>query len=243
MKISDYQKCLLVGGTLLTGIPWVINFSYSPSLEEWFGFLGNYIGALMGGIIGALVAYFIARQQIEELKKQEVGKKKLEQYSAVAPLMVGLELIEKGYQAIINLQKITKEPTMDKFRGLCDISEQAWERIYLLTDINLQDELLRVKNQYMVDYGVMMESCIDLKKEDIAFEKKKNKNKNYATKEEEDLVNGEANMRKMLIMVMIHNKKATYDNAEKNLKNVQKLKTKINKLSDTIKNNYMCIDK
>lgn len=223
------------------GLPWAINLISAPKWEVWVGFLGNYIGALIGGVIGALVAYFIAKQQIEELKKQEIEKKKLEQYAAVAPLLFGLELMEKGYELIIKVKKINGNPAWGELHGLSNISEEAWDRIYLLTDINLQNDLLRAKNQYLTDYHSLMESCIDLKKEDIAFKKKK-RNRNE-TQEEQDLANGEANIRGMLIMVRFNNKKFAYDNAEKNLENVQELKRKINELSNTIKNNYMSIDK
>lgn len=235
VKISDYKGYLISGGLALIVFPWGINLICAPTYGEWVGFLGNYIGALIGGIMGALVAYFIARQQIEELKKQEIEKKYLEQYGAVSPLLIGLELIEKGYHAIVNAKKANENPALSEFYGLIDISGQAWDRIYLLTDINLQNDLLRAKNQYLSDYQSMMMSCIGLLKESNEYKKEKETSRQKDNSSTEDsLAIGEENIRQMLIELISGNKRITYHNAENNLGKIANLKTKLNNLSENI---------
>jgi len=154
----------LVAIALVLGVPYIINREHCPTVDAWVGFLGNYIGALLGAVLGALIAYGVAKYQVNQMRKQEMDKRYLNQSVTVVSVMLQLEKIINSYteiQALIQSNGlILFEESCDAYRDLAvyivSIDKDSWGNIGILINMDLQKKIIIVKEQYINDYNALI---------------------------------------------------------------------------------------
>jgi gas vesicle protein len=177
----NYFLLISLVSLLVLIIPYFINKELCPTIDAWAGFLGNYIGALLGGGIGALVAYFVARKEIDEMRAQEHMRLQLAQKPAVAKIKYILNKIIGSYQEGINFAISCESAGQDikdcsfKTTRNVTIIEGDWNAIDLLLDTELQLLLLSVKDNYQdfIEVSSGLPELNKLKKENEKIETKR----------------------------------------------------------------------
>ncbi|MED1795003.1 hypothetical protein P4V54_20215 [Brevibacillus nitrificans] len=114
--------------------------------NSWLGFLANYSGGILGGII----AYIVAKIQIDA---QKIADKKKE-FSGQLPTLMKVKMeLEKFKQALGNVKKegLTKEKfevNTYYFTPMEKIDERNWSLLDLIVDTKLLAKVLILKNKY-----------------------------------------------------------------------------------------------
>lgn len=171
MKISDCGS-RKIGVVILfaTIFPWIINRICSPTYGEWVGFLGNYIGALVSGIISALIAYYVAKFQINAESKRGIR-------TAIAVVQVILNKINIEYGMALNFKKYCVEnnfnvPLNGTYKGTAytNISDKEWEYIYTLNNSKIVTDLIKTKDDFftLIEVKTILD---DLRTEKKAIDK------------------------------------------------------------------------
>lgn len=143
---------LLVIGAI--SVPIALNyllFSWSaPGVvgdsNSWLGFLANY----SGGILGGIVAYIVAKIQIDA---QKIADKKKE-YLGQLPTLVKVQIeLDKFINAIedVNMKKYPKEKFETNTHYLAPylkMDDANWSGLELIVDPKLLSNLVRIRNKY-----------------------------------------------------------------------------------------------
>lgn len=150
----DKKTCLIVVcigivGPIFTN--WLMSFSTPWTLgssETWMGFFGNY----SGGIIGGIVAYIIAKYQIERNKLLEEEKEVFEQLPILINIDLELTKLITALKSLIDITKEDREKRNDSFMeyalNVYKLNENSWSSINKIKDVDLQIDLIVIKNFY-----------------------------------------------------------------------------------------------
>jgi len=138
--------------------------------DSWVGFFGNY----SGGVIGGIVAYLIAKYQLDKQNKKEF----IQTYSKELPVYISLRLefekiiehlselikILEQYKKKYNLEAITQEMYYGtvKFDG---IQWTRWEGMWKISDPILLSELLKFEESFRRTVEVLEFDIDGLKQE------------------------------------------------------------------------------
>src|SRR5690625_297551 len=140
--VNEYWIVIL--GTLL--IPIILGqvlrvpLGYLTIGEEgdWVSFFGNY----SGGIIGGIVAFLVARNQIEKQNNKEA----IRNLSKELPILMGIELeCKKILCQLININEFIEEiEDKNSYKSLFDgLIWSRWSDINIINDPVLQEELIK----------------------------------------------------------------------------------------------------
>jgi len=158
------KRYLLIGSVIFIFIilfPIVINYSLftweaprvGGSEEGWLGFLANY----SGGIIGGIVALLVARIQIKSHKKLESEKEFLAQLPALIKIEIELQNMIEQINSIVE-QRLTREEfsrTSFAFISFYRFDENNWSEISTITDKSLLSALIKIKNLFKIYQSVL----------------------------------------------------------------------------------------
>lgn len=216
------------------------------TVESWIGFLGSYIGGFIGGAIGALVAYFVAKLQVAQIQKQIDENKRseqerwfLRQYPSVVKLQFEIDKIIKSYVFIDGWKKI-KDPIPANIQvdalPLAQLKVEYWQGIDALLDMELQTELLKIREQYEFVYDVITKELQHTLEE---AEKVKTQLENLnGSKKREELIQSLQKRNFQLqseIFLTGKQKESVYEDSEEKLANAKLLQGKLNGLASKLK--------
>lgn len=136
--------------------------------DAWIGFLGNY----SGGVLGGIVAFLVASDQIKKQREQE----KVQILANELPVLEGLQLeLEKILNQLLPIETNDKELWEKENKESYKISLDAliwrrWEGIHKINDPVLQGQLIRHQEAlernievFGIDIGVL-EDALEEKK-------------------------------------------------------------------------------
>lgn len=160
MKNKKAIKYVLLFGIIII-IPLAFNFlifswrmpGINGSSDAWISFLGNY----SGGIIGGIVAYIVSRSQIKNLQETQNLSSLISQHPIFARLKIDIDIISSSilqFSTIYNQidqvsdAEVSKEQIILGAHNLLPLNEENWRNLELIHDVNLQVELIQMKNDY-----------------------------------------------------------------------------------------------
>lgn len=154
VKISDCDNTKIVVSIVViilstTIFPWIINTICSPTYGEWVGFLGNYIGALVSGIISASIAYGVAKFQINAENKRGST-------TAITVVQIILEKLVKEYAKAISFEDKCHKEHLDMIEDgyggntYTKIADKEWDFIYIINDTDAITQLIKIKDEFNI---------------------------------------------------------------------------------------------
>ncbi|MED4455919.1 hypothetical protein [Metabacillus fastidiosus] len=123
---------------------------------SWVGFFGNY----SGGIIGGLVALYIAKTQIYEQSQKQIKNEEeiryINQLPALIKIKFELERMLSSVKFVIeNIEKLAREEKIENLEVAKQMSfrcyktkEENWSMINLIDDVDFHVDLIEIKNFY-----------------------------------------------------------------------------------------------
>lgn len=168
MYCMNRNKILLI--LLVISVPVLINYLLmtwkAPGVvgdaNSWLGFFANYSGGIIGGIVALYVArYQLQQQTLEQIKNEEVTKY-INQLPALLKIKFELnkfkESVEKAYTTKHSYKEFIKDKreTMEEVEDevieasykMYQLNEENWKDIGLIQDVDIQVSLIEIKNFY-----------------------------------------------------------------------------------------------
>lgn len=146
-------------------VPIIINYFlltwHFPGVqnEDWLGFLSNYSGGIIGGIVAFIVANHQVKIQMEEQIKNEEEVKYINQLPTLINVTFELkkmkESIKNAYLMRNELERIYKQEIQNQTFNLDKVKYQIellnienWSTVKDIQDVDLQKSLFELKNNY-----------------------------------------------------------------------------------------------
>ncbi|MCQ6265594.1 hypothetical protein M1K46_07945 [Fictibacillus sp. WQ 8-8] len=166
-------KSVIKYGLILLLFPVVINFTvFSAKLpwvfgneDNWLSFWGNYTG----GVISAIVAFFVASSQINKQLQNDLHKEErariINQLPALVRIKIELELIITTLKfATVTKRKLEKHNANSVAKYTAQsIDEDNWIYLDRIVDIDMQTNLIKCKSFYK-DFSSALTFPYDLKR-------------------------------------------------------------------------------
>lgn len=178
-KYKNYNKIMIV--MIGVFIPIFVNFLMSLSyswvkgdIGDWISFYGSYFGALIGGI----VAFGVARIQINAQKASEKNALIIQQLPSAVMIRIELNKIisflEELYK-IVDGDKDIDSIALLNFGKVQQINKQYWDGIDKIINSDLIAEIIEFKEKYL-----KLQETLELNLSE--FDLEVNELKNKATK-------------------------------------------------------------
>ncbi|MBS4031617.1 MAG: hypothetical protein KGZ63_09400 [Clostridiales bacterium] len=204
------SKVIIISGVVillaLMFAPIMVSTVWSQgSTSDWISFYGSYFGALFGAILVGLVAFVVARIQVEDHKDQERNRRIIQQLPTLIQLKFEVEKAKKYIDGRKNLvdnkeqlkQQVINFP-MNTFRRPQDENKSLWYQIDKIEDAELMADIIRFRENYFKLCDTLaldiqqLQNVIDSKNIEIKRVEKKNdpqsqNKKKQMTIEERDL--------------------------------------------------------
>jgi hypothetical protein len=170
-------------------LTWHAPFVYGDA-NSWLGFLANY----SGGIIGGIVAFFAAKIQMDFQRERELLHRYIAQLPTLTKLSLELSKMKLQFEVAKNIPKNLPEEMPEEVKknlyksrlSLEPLIKERWGNLDLIADPILLSELYKLFESYERTVEVMGINLIELelaiKKKEIEKVKLENKlNKKQAT--------------------------------------------------------------
>lgn len=135
--------------------------------KSWVGFIGNY----SGGVLGGIVAFFAARFQI----KKQAFQNQLHQFGMELPVLTKVEIeCEKILEQLLNSNEFYNNLMVDKETYLIKFDALIWERwenVHQINDPYLQEQLNKHQEALQRNIEVFQ---VDINRMMVELEEKKN---------------------------------------------------------------------
>lgn len=160
----------------IPAVPILINFllltwrfpGVKGNYDDWLGFLSNYSGGIIGGIVAFVVANHQVKKQMEEQIKNEEEIKYINQLPSLINLVFELEEMKTS---IINARKMrrvlqennaTQSQQINAKYDMKKINMNNWEGVANIQDVDFQRSLLTLRNEYCKIVEILTGSIADL---------------------------------------------------------------------------------
>ncbi|ODV55454.1 hypothetical protein [Lysinibacillus fusiformis] len=161
----------------IPGVPISINYflltwkfpGVKGNYDDWLGFLSNYSGGIIGGIVAFVVANHQVKKQMEEQIKNEEEVKYINQLPSVINLIFELEEMKTS---IINAHKMrnvlqengcTLSQQINARYDIKKINMKSWEEVSNIQDVDFQKSLITLRNEYCKIAEILTSSIEDIK--------------------------------------------------------------------------------
>ncbi|HUS87933.1 MAG TPA: hypothetical protein VMW91_00950 [Desulfosporosinus sp.] len=174
-------------------INWLVTFPSPKTLaigstDAWISYFGSYSGGVIGGAIGGLVAFGVAKYQINNqntinrkgIEATQIKERNLLRYNQLPSLVKLKFLLEGIYNNLNNALALINQGELDVGDGnKLTLSDQMTLKLNLINpnylkaiekmmDVNLQIDLIKLTNFYVDFQETMM---IDNRRNQIEFAK------------------------------------------------------------------------
>ncbi|MFL1998516.1 hypothetical protein VYF65_004316 [Lysinibacillus irui] len=163
----------------IPAVPILINFllltwrfpGVKGNHDDWLGFLSNYSGGIIGGIVAFVVANHQVKKQMEEQIKNEEEVKYINQLPSILNLIFELEEMKASLinahkmRSVLQENEFTLSQQINARYDMKKINMKIWEEVSNIQDVEFQRSLITLRNEYSKITEALTGSIEDLKDE------------------------------------------------------------------------------
>lgn len=163
------HKWYFVTGIAIIAFPIILNYSMFTWRAigvngDWSGFLGNYSGGIIGGIVALLVTKF----QITQQKKMDVKNRLLKQLPTLHAIKIEIEKLKKvmeGYSSGFNKFEDLQSEIVRGKHIPANWNKELFSNLDLIVDQRLLVEILHFREEYDRIWTYLHDDLEDLRME------------------------------------------------------------------------------
>jgi hypothetical protein len=226
---------------ILTNIlAWIPSPITKGNSSTWIGFFGGYFGSIVGGILGAIIAFGVAKFQIDQQRIIERERVYVNQLPVLIKIRMELDAFESNLKNIkgVFFNKNTPIPIdLNSPMTLPEINLVENGELARIINPELQANLLNLKyfHNDLVKIIAIDTNKINIEINRISAELERLNNKK--TKNQKDQIRIDELIKELMDLTLeressLSNKKYYFDNINKNLELIEKLKETVNSTYD-----------